>query len=101
MVQIIENWTDIAGKILGRHPSEERRGFEKVDVKVERTAKVEGFASFLHDAVGSVISVNVPEELANNLSIAAGRTIECRVRRGKQPQDLFVHAESLRVSLVG
>lgn len=96
---IIENWTDLKGKLLDSYPSKIAEGFVTLEIKVSDTKPVEGFPNLLQDRGGGdeVIYVNVPATaLGEDAQLKPGAKVSCRVRMGGR-RTLFAHPE--RVSL--
>ncbi len=99
-VQIIENWSDITGKVRACEPSPNVAGFMAVEIAVEQVKAVEGFANLLGQAVGTNLMVLVPDELVKALAITAGDMITCRVRRANLERS-FVHRNYVSVHRSG
>lgn len=94
-MQIRENWTDIEGTLLDSHTSSRRKGFVDLVISVEDVQPVEDYPNFLADQAGQTIVVSIPESVAENKTLAKGAHVSARVRRGRQPSDLFAHTERL------
>lgn len=95
-VQIIENWSRIAGIVRTLQPSTEVKGFTIADVEVEQVTPVEGFPNLLEGAEGQTLPIHIPDELVDQLRIEALDRIECRVRRAG-PDRYFVHRQEISI----
>jgi len=95
-VSIIENWTDVDGKVRALSPASDIAGQLTVDVVVQRTKPVEGFANLITAGKGTVLRVYVAIDVAKQSGIAVGLHIHCRVRRGGENR-LFAHPTELRI----
>jgi hypothetical protein len=91
-MQIIENWTDVEGKVEEVEPSDVSDNFVKLRVAVNRTKPVEGFANLLDDAKGQTLAVEVPKKAAEHLQ--PGEKVSCRLRRAGN-QKIFAHPEQV------
>jgi hypothetical protein len=92
LVQIIENWSDISGKVRFYTLSSEVEGFAAVTINVENVRDVPGYANLLSTVAGTEITILVPQTLATQQKIASGTQIDCRVRRGG-PNRIFIHPD--------
>ena len=91
-MQIIENWTDVVGKVEDVEPSDVSDDFVKVKMAVNQTKPVEGFANLLDDAKGQTLAVEVPKKAAAPLQ--PGEKVSCRLRRGGNKK-IFAHPEQV------
>lgn len=80
MVQIVENWTELSGRIEGTKPSDVADKFVTVNVAVQETKPVSGFANLLQDLPGKTVAVEVQKATAEKWKV--GDVISCRVRLG-------------------
>ena len=71
-MQIVENWTDIKGQVLGQTPSEQLPGFCEVAIDVEQASDVPGFRNLLSDTERTTLVVHFPKELTDELNIRGG-----------------------------
>jgi len=99
MVQVIENWSEIRGRVRELRPDPELPGqlLATVDVEdAQPVAKPDGgtFPNLLEDCAGSAVDVYVPEETATQHGLSPGATISARVRRAT-PTRSFVDPGSL------
>ncbi len=92
-MQIIENWTDVTGKVIGVEPSEVHGDLVKVNLKVSRVAEVEGYANLLAETKGQTLAVHLSQAAAEQLKL--GEKVSCRLRRGNQ-QRIFAHPEQTK-----
>jgi hypothetical protein len=92
-MQIIENWTDVTGKVTGVEPSEVSADFVQVQLKVSHIDEVEGYANLLAETKGQILSVQLPQELAEQLKL--GEKVSCRLRKGNQ-QHIFAHPDQTK-----
>ena len=92
-MQIIENWTDVTGKVASVETSEVSADFVKVNLKVSRAAEVKGYANLLAETKGQTLAVHLPQATAEQLKL--GEKVSCRLRRGNQ-QRIFAHPEQTK-----
>lgn len=95
-VPAIENWTDIDGRVHALIPSTDVPGHVVVNIQVNRTKAVEGFADLLAAIAGTIISVYISQEVARQARVVIGARIRCRIRRAG-PQRIFVHPTNIRM----
>jgi 4-hydroxy-3-methylbut-2-en-1-yl diphosphate synthase IspG/GcpE len=95
MVSIRENWTDIEGTIVEIRALPDEQGASLVTVSVRSVRDVEGFENFLRDISGTAAAIRVPSDVAARAGCAAGKSVRCRIRRGRNPTDIFAHTESV------
>jgi hypothetical protein len=95
-VSIIENWTDLEGRVQALSPSTDVAQYVVAEVLVRRTQAVEGFPNLLAAAAGTVVQVHIATDVAKKAGVAVGVQIRCRVRRGG-PQKVFSHPTEIRV----
>ena len=91
-MQIIENWTDVVGKVEDVAPSDVSDDFVKMKVAVNQTKPVKGFANLLEDAKGQTLDVEVPRQAAEQLQ--PGAKVSCRLRRAGN-RKIFAHPEQV------
>jgi hypothetical protein len=91
-VQIVENWTDIDGKIISCTESQDISGYLVVEIAVKSARDVSGFANLLDHSVGETLAVLVPEDLVTPEVRLPETDVTCRVRRGAKNRT-FVHPE--------
>ena len=93
-MQIVENWTDIEGKVVSCAPSEELPGFHMLELAVEKAREVEGFANLLNQTVGHTLTVFIRADLAALDDCRPQAEAVCRVRRATNKRN-FVHPEKI------
>jgi hypothetical protein len=92
-MQIVENWTDIEGKVKEIEPSDVADDFVKVKLEVSQAKPVEGFADLHKEAEGQTLTVEVPKAAAEHLK--AGAEISARVRRATNKRS-FAHPDLVK-----
>jgi hypothetical protein len=95
-MQIIENWTDLRGLVVGVAPAEDLPGFTAVRLEVTAAEDVDTAANLLVDRVGDTVDVAVPDDVVASLEIVPGATLACRVRRAG-PHRVFAHHQRVAV----
>lgn len=80
MVQIVENWSLIHGRVTSIASAPELSGFTRVELEVVAVDPVEGLPNLLEGHAGGSLSVYLPAADASRLS--AGETATLRARRG-------------------
>jgi hypothetical protein len=79
MVQVVENRTDIAGRVQAMRADPERPDYRIVTIEVHTAAPVEGSVNMFAGAAGTRLDVLVPADQAQPL--APGKNVRCRIRR--------------------
>jgi low affinity Fe/Cu permease len=79
MVQVIENRTDIAGRVQAMREDPERPDHRVVTIEVHSAAPVEGSANMFANAAGTRIEVLVSADQSR--ALAPGKNVRCRIRR--------------------
>lgn len=95
-VQILENWTDIDGRVHAIISSADVPGHVVVNIQVNQTKAVEGFADLLAATAGTIIAVYIKQEVVQQAGVVIGARIRCRIRRAG-PQKIFAHPSNIRV----
>jgi hypothetical protein len=81
MVQIVENWAEVEGRIESVERAAPVAGHALVRIKVERVSAVKGFPNLLADRAGTELDVLVRDETLPKLDLGPGQRFEARVRR--------------------
>ena len=79
MVQVVENRTDIAGRVRTMRADPERPNYRIVTIEVHTAAPVEGFVNMFGAAAGTRLEILVAADQAQPL--APGKSVRCRIRR--------------------
>jgi hypothetical protein len=93
MVQAIENWTSIAGRVRAVTDDSLLDGYKRVAVEVEDVAPVAHFRSLVKATAGEIVDILVPAETAGNLT--SGQHITARVRRAAR--GIFAHPDETKL----
>ena len=88
MTRVIENWADVIGTVVELADSE-FDGQTSVDLEVEEVASVPGYDNLFVEAVGEVLSVEIPTDVVEDQEIAPDQRIAVRVRRQPQTNRAF------------
>ena len=91
MVSVVENWTEMEGKVLSFKPSQAFLNFLELEVTIEKTRDVEGFPNLLKNTEGETVGILMPKELAAKLSLENTPIISFRARSGKH--HIFAHPD--------
>lgn len=91
MVQAVENWTCVTGKILSVS-AEPADGRLVLQLQLERSKPVDGFPDLLQAKSGDVISIALPPVLTDVKALKAGETATLKVRLARGPK-LFAHPD--------
>ena len=97
MSQIIENWTDVTGRVRAVEDEPGRPGFMAVELDVEQTAPVAGFADLIGQANPATLRMLIPTARVDALALGEGARVEARVRRAGV-RAVFCHPERVRVT---
>jgi hypothetical protein len=92
-VQVIENWSEIEGKVAAVTPHPELAGYVTAAIDVERVSPVEGYANLFSSAAGSQVEINIPA--AKGAGLGSGATIRMRIRKAG-PASAFADPDSIR-----
>jgi hypothetical protein len=99
-MQMIENWSIIFGVVIRVIPSEERVGYDRVEIRVEKTEPVQGYPDlvkpYLEEEEPPFLPVLMPEEIVINYQIIEGVILKCQVRRAGLNL-IFVHREHITI----
>ena len=98
MVQIVENWSRIAGRVEAWKPPAQPDTPGTLSVRVERIDEVthqtgSPYANLLAGNEGRVLQILVPAVAAARLNVAVGDRIELDVRRGRSVDHLFARPD--------
>lgn len=95
-MQVIENWADIQGTIVGiqEHPTLD--GYDSVRVKVSEVKPVAGFANHFQNAAGTEVTINVPHDVVNSKMMRADVEIGGRIRNAGTDR-VFLNPDQLEV----
>jgi hypothetical protein len=96
MVQAVENWSVVRGRVHSIRDDTARAAFKRVEVAVDHVAPVDGFAPAVDaGASGSIVEIAVPRDTAEGLALANGMRVELQARA--TPAGLFAHPDRARV----
>jgi hypothetical protein len=79
MVQVIENRTDIDGRVVAVKSDAARPDHRIVTIDVGAAIPVEGYPNLFANALGKQLDIVLPKELAEPLQV--GAAVRCRIRR--------------------
>lgn len=96
MVQIVENWADIEGRVDQVAPAPDDPSMVAVSVALDMADDVEGFRNLLADSRGSVVTVLLRSDIASERGLVPGTRLVARARRSG-PDRTFVHPEHVEV----
>jgi hypothetical protein len=91
MVQVVENRSQVRGRVVGIAPHPTLGGYVTIDLALSHVEAVPGYANMFGDQVGSVVRVNVPTDEVLSNALAGGDVISARIRRAG-PQAVFAEA---------
>jgi hypothetical protein len=96
MVEALENWSVIRGRVRSVADDAERPRFKRVSLAVEELLPVNGFPAAVDaGASGQIVEIVVPRETADALGLADGARVELHTRA--TPAGLFAHPDRARV----
>ncbi|MDP9191937.1 MAG: hypothetical protein M3P06_09585 [Acidobacteriota bacterium] len=93
MVQAIENWTSITGRIRAVADNSPLDGYTRVAVEVDHADAVADFRSLIKVSAGEIVEILVPTERAAHMT--SGQSITARVRRAAR--GIFAHPEETKL----
>lgn len=91
MVQIIENWTDLHGRILHVGPCAPSPEFILITMAVESTSPVAGFADLLASRAGATVTIRARQQNAGSFQLNLQKTVRTRLAAGGL---LFAHPDA-------
>ncbi len=105
MVQIVENWSRVAGRVEAWDPPAQPDTPGTLTVRVERiddVARQAGspYANLLAGREGRVLRIQVPAVAAARLNVAVGDRIALDVRRGRSADHLFARPDRISPDLL-
>lgn len=95
-MQIVENWVQIIGIVIGILPADERPEFLELSVRVEEVRPVKDYASLLQAEPGDVITLLARTGQVEDRPHSMGLSLpfDARVRvAGPPPLTYFVHPD--------
>lgn len=92
MVQAIENWADLTGRVKEVRPHPELPGYSVASVDVDSVRNVEKYPNLFEWAPKQTIEVNVPSDKAGEIKESLGKTVSLRVRKAG-PTAVFAHPD--------
>jgi hypothetical protein len=96
MVEALENWSVVRGRVHSIGDDALRPSFKRVELAVDGIAPLDGFATAVDaDARGSIVEIAVPRATADTLALAQGMHVEMQARA--TPAGLFAHPDRARV----
>jgi hypothetical protein len=94
MVQAIENWSDVRGKVIDVS-SAAPDGFVAAKVQLEQVRPTPGYANLFEGHEGETIELRIRRDKAQRL--APGATIAARIRRAG-PTAAYAHPDHWQVT---
>ena len=79
MVQAIENWAELDGRLVAVQDDQSRPGHKRASIEVRTVQPVPPYPNLLQEATGKTIEVILPDEVAGSLQL--GSNLRCRARR--------------------
>src|SRR5436190_21492944 len=96
MVQALENWSVVRGRVHSIGDDPQRAHFKRVEVAVDDIAAVDGFPAAIDaGARGNIVEIAVPHATADALALSHGMHVELQARA--TPAGLFAHPDRARV----
>jgi hypothetical protein len=91
VVQAVENWTCVTGKVLSlKHDPETGRLL--VNLRLETTKPVKGFADLLRAVAGDTVAIALPAEFKAEKLLREGETVTIPARLARGPK-MFAHPD--------
>jgi hypothetical protein len=97
MVQRIENWSVLRGRVRAMADDEQHAGFRTVSLDLDDVGAAEGFATAAVEpsAAGSVVVITVPGSTADAIGLEPGKYVELHAR--STPGGLFAHPDRAKI----
>ena len=93
MVEIVENWAEVIGIVVGLMPAPGREGFVEMKVQVEEVRAVAEFPNLLHVEPGENITVLARSGQIDDAGSGTGSPVDLRLRVAGPPITYFADAE--------
>ena len=94
MVEIIENWAEIIGILIGVIPAPNHTGFMEMHVKVEEVRSVDSYPNLVQVQTGNSIAILVKSARLSGEDCRSGSPVTVRVRAaGPPPLIYFAHPD--------
>jgi len=93
MVQVIENRSQVRGRVMSIAPHPSLNGYAVVDIAVSDVAPVSGYANLFNDHVGKTVGVNVRSDEVPTFALNSGDDVSVRIRRAG-PEAVFAESGS-------
>lgn len=102
-MMIAENWSRLRGKVEAWEPPQKAGEPGTLTILVDRVDEVAApdgsrHLNMLSGSAGKTVRVTVPAGAAAHLSPRQGSAAVVKVRRGRAPDSLFAHPESIVVT---
>jgi hypothetical protein len=94
MVQAIENWADLSGRLREVRPRPGVPQMSELVVEVEEAEDVEGFPNVLAEATGRELAVAIETEKLKQTGVGPGDRVRVRAQRAS-PSVVVAHPEGL------
>jgi len=76
MVNIVENWTELSGKIKSIAPDESLTGFFRMILQIEKTSPVMNFPNLVKARANEEIIIKIKKTEAEKFKLKTGDTIK-------------------------
>ena len=95
-MSVIENWTDLVGRIRHISDHDPKKNFTTIALDVEKVDDVEGYPNLLADVDHTTVHIDVRDDQLREHDLKPGDRIRSRTRRA-QGDRLFAHPDQLEV----
>ena len=100
---IAENWSRLRGKVASWEPPQKAGDPGTLTIVIDRVDDVVApggtrHRNMLSGSAGKTVRVTVPADTATQFFPQKGSTAVVKVRRGRAPDSLFAHPESILVT---
>lgn len=96
MVQRIENWSVLRGKVREIADDPHRTDFRQVKLDVQGVALADDFPAAVGDeVVGSALDIAIPRGTVEDVGLTPGSVVEVCAR--STPAGLFAHPDRVRI----
>jgi hypothetical protein len=97
VVQIVENWANVTGRIVAIGATAAAAGHTPIIVQIEQARPVSGFVNLLAESAGETIIVNIRDATAERFDITPGALFSGLVRRHGL-STWYAHPEEIRIT---
>lgn len=94
MTQIVENWAEIIGLLIGIVPAPDHPGFAEMHIRIEAVRPVDGFPALIQSGPGEMLVVFARDGQVAGPNCPSGTPVAVKVRAaGPPPLRYYAHPD--------